>query len=90
MAKVRLGLHQPERKVALERKMIYSTDEVRLAMKLILGERVEAPQVRRSFFAPSGGNCEAKFVPVNSETVDWAHHVFDRMVFEGHWQILIR
>ena len=70
--------------------MIYSTDEVKLAMKLILGDHAEAPQVRRSFFSSGEGNCEGKFTPVNAETVDWAYHVFDRMIFQSHWQILFR
>ncbi len=74
----------------MQRKLIYSTDEVKLAMKLILGERADATQVRRSFFSSGQGTYDAKFIPVNAETVEWAHHVFDRMVFHPHWKILFR
>ena len=73
----------------LQRKMIYSTGEVKLAMKLLLGLRNEAEQVRRSFFSKDEGDGD-KFVPVNEATIEWAYHVLDRMVFEPSWRIHIR
>ncbi len=73
----------------LQRKMIYSTSEVKLAMKLLLGEKNEATQVRRGFFSREDGESGDKFVPVNAATIAWAYHVFDRMVFEPSWRIKI-
>ena len=73
----------------LQRKMIYSTSEVKLAMKLLLGERNEAKQVRRGFFSNEDGEGGDKFVPVNATTIAWAYHVFDRMSFEPSWRIKI-
>jgi len=73
----------------LQRKMIYSTSEVKLAMKLLLGEKNEANQVRRGFFSKEDGEGGDKFVPVNAATIAWAYHVFDRMSFEPSWRIKI-
>jgi len=73
----------------LQRKMIYSTSEVKLAMKLLLGEKNEAKQVRRGFFSKEDGEGGDKFVPVNAATIAWAYHVFDRMSFEPSWRIKI-
>lgn len=73
----------------LQRKLIYSTSEVKLAMKLLLGEKNEAERVRRGFFTREDGDGGDKFVPVNAETISWAYHVFDRMVFEPSWRIKI-
>lgn len=75
----------------MEKKLIYSTDEVKLAMKLLLGSRNNAERVRRSFFAKNEdeASCE-KFIPVNNHTLDWAFHVFDRMAFEPSWRINFR
>lgn len=73
----------------LQRKMIYSTSEVKLAMKLLLGEKNDAKQVRRGFFSKEDGEGGDKFVPVNAATIAWAYHVFDRMSFEPSWRIKI-
>ncbi|MEM7171282.1 MAG: hypothetical protein AAF530_14000 [Pseudomonadota bacterium] len=76
--------------VALERKLIYSTDEVKLAMKLLLGHRAEAETVRRNFFSGEDKKKHTnKFIPVNEDTLDWAYHVCDRMAFEPNWRIHI-
>ena len=74
----------------LERKLIYSTNEVKLAMKLLLGQRANAEQVRRTFFTSHEDDESAKFVPVNAATLDWAYHVMDRMAFEPSWHINFR
>ena len=75
----------------LEKKLIYSTNEVKLAMKLLLGSRNNAEKIRRSFFANGEDEATAeKFIPVNDDTLDWAFHVFDRMVFEPSWRINFR
>jgi hypothetical protein len=74
----------------LQRKLIYSTNEVKLAMKLLLGHRANAEQVRRSFFSGHDDDDDQKFVPVNDATLDWAYHVMDRMAFEPSWNINFR
>ena len=74
----------------LERKLIYSTDELKLAMKLLLGQRADSDRVRRSFFCAGDREPTDKFVPVNEDTIDWAYHVLDRMVFQPSWQIHFR
>ena len=74
----------------LERKLIYSTNEVKLAMKLLLGRRANAEQVRRSFFSEREDEADEKFVPVNDQTLEWAYHVMDRMAFEPSWKINFR
>ena len=74
----------------LERKLINSTDELKLAMKLLLGQRADTDQVRRSFFCSGDRESADKFVPVNEESIDWAYHVFDRMVFQPSWHIHFR
>ena len=73
----------------LQRKIIYSTGDLKLAMKLILGRQAGAERIRRSFFSAEDGNGAARFVPVNDATIDWAHHVFDRMVYDSSWHIQI-
>jgi len=74
----------------LERKHIHSTGELKLAMKLLLGQRADADQVRRSFFCAGDKEPSDKFVPVNEETIDWAYHLFDRMVIQPSWHIHFR
>ena len=79
-----------QRTFYLERKLIYSTEELKLAMKLLLGQRAESDRVRRSFFCGGDKDPDDKFVPVNEDTIDWAYHVLDRMVFQPSWQIHFR
>ena len=74
----------------LERKLIYSTEELKLAMKLLLGKRAHSARVRRTFFSAGDSETDDKFVPVNKDTLDWAYHVLDRMVFEPSWRVRFR
>ncbi len=74
----------------LERKLIYSTEELKLAMKLLLEKRARSPRVRRTFFSGVESVPDDKFVAVNKDTIDWAYHVLDRMVFQPSWQIHFR
>jgi hypothetical protein len=74
----------------LERKLIYSTEELKLAMKLLLGQRARSARVRRNFFSTGDSEAGDKFVPVNKDTINWAYHVLDRMVFEPSWRVRFR
>jgi hypothetical protein len=83
-------VHKSHRHFYLERKLIYSTEELKLAMKLLLGQRAHSPRVRRTFFSGVESVPDDKFVAVNKDTIDWAYHVLDRMVFQPSWQIRFR
>ena len=71
-------------------KLIYSTEDLKLAMKLLLGQRARSARARRNFFSTGDSEADDKFVPVNKDTINWAYHVLDRMVFEPSWRVRFR
>ncbi len=72
----------------LVRKSVYSASEVQLAMRLMLAKRSNAKRVLNRTILSDGVEVSYEHIPVTGDNLDWAYHVFEKMVYTPSWDVV--
>ena len=72
--------------VELVRRSVYSADEVRLAMRLLLAKRSNARHVPNATLTFADQGVLRGDIPVTNDNLLWAYHVLEQMVFNSSWR----
>ncbi len=72
----------------LVQKSVYSASEVQLAMRLMLAKRSNAKRVLNRTILSGEEEVSYEHIPVTGDNLDWAYHVFEKMVYTPSWHVV--